>query len=188
MRREVVQTEPTGWLSVAATVLPLVGLPVIYSLIWSLKPLSDYIFDELDLLSFLAIFVLLAIVHELIHAACFIVFAGVSMRSISFTIHWRQLAPATFCHEVVPASAFRITTVAPLVLLGLLPAAFGLVTGSALVTFWSAFMLSAAAGDLAILHATRDLPSDHGMWVSPRPGPGVQADLAEAREQEHSSD
>jgi Putative zincin peptidase len=182
--RKVIQVIPALWITAGATALPLVGVPVAYALIWSLEPLTDYIFDDLDLVTFVLVFLLLSVIHELIHAAGFVWVGGASPTSIGFTIHWRKLAPATYCHELVSASSFRAAAVAPLLVLGVLPAIYGLSTGSAAATFWSAFMISAAAGDIAILHATRSLPASHSMWVSPRPGPEEPVEAGPAPDQD----
>jgi len=154
-----------------ASVLPLLLVPMAYAELWSFASLVGFVLTDLSILEFVAYFALLAVLHELIHAFAFIC-AGASPRAISFAVSWRHLTPATFCHQPVSARAFRWVVAAPLIALGLVPSAYGLMTGSAAVTFWSAFMISAAAGDVAILHATRDLPAGHPMWVSARPPPG----------------
>ena len=169
--RPIRAVSPERWVMFATNGVGFALVPWTYAAVGAPSDLIAYMHEELTLASFIGISLVLMLLHELLHALGFVAFAGASPRAVSFTVHWAQLTPATYCHQVIPAAGFRVALLLPLLALGLWPLFAGLVLRDAALVFWSAFMIAGAAGDVAVHHATRHLPPDHRMWVSPRPAP-----------------
>ena len=98
-----------------------------------------------------------AILHELLHAFGFIV-SGAPRRSIEFHFHARTLVASVSCHSPISAWKLKLTCMLPLLVLGLGGAVVAITNGSLGLALWSAFMISSAAGDVAILYAIRSVP------------------------------
>ena len=105
-------------------------------------------------------FLLSVVVHELLHSLAAIVFGGLRWTDISYGVNWKTLTP--YAHPRVPleARAYAATVAAPGVILGVVPAAVGLVTGSGAWSGYGAVMLAAAAGDLLVLWSLRGVPAN----------------------------
>ena len=103
-------------------------------------------------------FLLSVVVHELLHSLTAIVVGGLRWSEISYGVNWKTLTP--YAHPRVPlnARAYALTVVAPGVVLGIVPSAVGLVTGSGPWSGYGAIMLAAAAGDLLVLWSLRHVP------------------------------
>ena len=90
---------------------------------------------------------LLIFVHELIHA----VFAKKGRKAISFGFIPQYLTPYCTCNEPLKTGEYITGALMPTLLLGLLPAAGAIVTGSAVLFCISAVMIFAGGGDLTIV-------------------------------------
>jgi len=97
--------------------------------------------------------------HELLHAAGFLL-AGVPASEIRFGIERRTLSPYAHTPAQMPARGYRLALMAPGVILGVLPAAAGLITGSNLLAALGMFQLIGATGDMYVLWLMRKLPAD----------------------------
>ena len=98
------------------------------------------------------------VVHELLHAAGFIIVGRVPRTAVSYGINWKGLAPYAHCEAAMTASAYRTSVVLPLLILGIIPAIMGLTWGNFALTLWSTTMMAAAGGDIAVLWAIRHVP------------------------------
>ncbi len=98
--------------------------------------------------------------HEGLHALAMRLAGGVPWRSISFGARWHE--GAVYVHTDAPMTvrAYRIVLATPALVLGLLPAAAGLATGSGWLTVYGWIMLASALGDVAMLRHLRPLPPD----------------------------
>jgi hypothetical protein len=147
-----------GWLSL----LVLTGTAVLYWLLWGLT--IHFTWDDLGL--FLVITLVLVVVHELLHAVGFLLFARVHWTQIKFGVLWKALMPYAHCKVPVPIRAYRLAIALPIVILGIIPTVIGLAIGSALLTLYGAFMTAAGLGDVLILWVLR--PHREG-WVQDHP-------------------
>ena len=103
-------------------------------------------------------FVLSVVVHELLHSLTAIVCGGLRWSEISYGVNWKTLTP--YAHPRVPLNSrvYAATVAAPGVILGVVPSAVGLITGSGAWSGYGALMLAAAAGDLLVLWSLRGVP------------------------------
>lgn len=151
----------------------LFGLP--FYLIWGFQ-LPKLEIDELKLLAILPLIIMVIgiIIHELLHGIFFALFAKSGFRSIKFGILWKTLTPYCHCKEPMKIKQYTIALLAPLFILGILPAVYGLWMGNIFVLLFGIFFSGAAAGDLMIYNVIRkenqedyvlDHPSEAGFYL-----------------------
>lgn len=93
--------------------------------------------------------------HELLHAATWMLSGTVPRSAIRFGIQWKTITPYAHCSVPMPARAYRIGAAVPGIVLGILPAAYGLAAGNAAWMLYGTFFAIAAAGDAIILWLLR---------------------------------
>jgi hypothetical protein len=108
---------------------------------------------EWDLKGLLIIPVLIAVivVHELIHGLFFLIKARHGLKSIKFGFIAKYLMPYCHCEEVLKRNDYILAALMPLILVGLLPAALSLATGSATLLLVGIMGITGAAGDILIV-------------------------------------
>lgn len=114
----------------------------------------------------LGVFVVGAVVHELLHGLTWAFFCKRGLKSIKYGVYWALLTPYCHCEEVLPLRAYILGGMMPGLAMGLLPALAGLVLGNLLVFLFGLFFSIAAGGDLLVLWMLRhqkkeDLVQDH---------------------------
>ncbi|MDN3608039.1 DUF3267 domain-containing protein [Kaistella yonginensis] len=151
----------------------LLGLP--FYLIWGFE-LPKLEIDHLKYLAILPLIILISgiIIHELIHGVFFAFFAKNGFRSIKFGILWKMLTPYCHCKEPLKIKQYTIALLAPLVILGILPAIYAISVGNIFILILGIFFSGAAAGDLLIYNLIRkenpedyvlDHPSEAGFYL-----------------------
>ncbi|WBW97672.1 DUF3267 domain-containing protein [Oceanirhabdus sp. W0125-5] len=130
----------------------------LYSMIWD-KPFWEtffYYFDNNKLLCLLT-FIAFTIVHELLHGLGFIVFAHVPWSEVKFGINYKYFTPYTDCDSILNVIQFRIVSVLPVLILGIIPTIIGMTIGSIYLVGWGLVMICCGLGDFAIIWMTRAL-------------------------------
>lgn len=144
-----------------------IGAFVPYLLLWGLPAWPGW--DQLGTLLLkgvlyfgLAIIVYLisAVIHEGTHAAGMMLFAGVPWSSITFGMRLREGIAYVHTDQPMSVRAYRSVLALPGLLQGILPILAGWTWGSGWLTIYGYVMLTAAVGDIAMLHLMRDLSSD----------------------------
>jgi hypothetical protein len=102
--------------------------------------------------------VLGVILHELIHGIFWAWAVRRPLGIIRFGIHWKAMAPHAQCTVPLPAAAYRLGAAAPGLILGVVPALAGAVTGTGAVAAFGWLMILGAGGDLVVLWLIRSLP------------------------------
>lgn len=143
---------------IALVFLPAALVPVAFhGAVWGMASLGEGFGDVFSLL-FLPAFLAAIVVHELLHAAGFLL-GGAPRRALRFGIDRKTGSPFAGCTAPLVARAYRFAVFLPALVLGVLPTAWGLATGAAWMTIGGAFMLLCAGGDFAALWAMRAVPS-----------------------------
>lgn len=101
--------------------------------------------------AFLVGFLVLIVVHELIHGACWSIFAPHHFRDIEFGVLRSSLTPYCTCLSPLQKGHYIFGTVMPFLLLGILPMAAGIAAGKQWILFLGIIMADSAAGDLMII-------------------------------------
>lgn len=109
----------------------------------------------LSVLIFAGIFV-----HELVHGLTWMAAGRKGWKKISFGVYWKFMAPYCHCKEPLSCRTYVIGALAPLAVLGLIPFVASLLIGDLLLMVLGTVFISAAAGDVSIAWALREVPSD----------------------------
>lgn len=99
------------------------------------------------------------VLHELIHYGVARLLAANEPVDVSIGFRWRQMLPYVRLSGAVPVRTYRLIGAAPLIVLGLLPAAAGLASAQSAIALYGAAMMAFSAGDLLVLLAIRSLAS-----------------------------
>ena len=100
-----------------------------------------------------------AVLHELLHAFGWIIFARLPWRAIAVRPTWRVMGFAAHPAVAMPVSAFRAGLSLPTVMLGGGAITLGCATGIGLYVLWAPFFLLECFSDLALLLALRKVPA-----------------------------
>jgi hypothetical protein len=106
------------------------------------------------------VFAALIVMHELLHAAGFILLGRVQRSAIRFGFQWKTVTPYAHCSVPVAAGQYRMAVALPGLLLGLVPCIIAVTIGSGWLLIWGVLMSMAAGGDVAILWAIRTVDRD----------------------------
>ncbi len=147
-----------------ALAIPILSIIlVLYTMFWGVeKPISGVLSvvgqpDRLlkaDLI-FLGILILGTILHELIHGLTWMIASKKPLSALKFGFQVKTLTPYAHFREPLPVNAYRLGTVMPGLVTGVVPAIIGLATGNTALTLLSALFILAASGDFTILWLIR---------------------------------
>ena len=99
------------------------------------------------------------VVHELVHGITWAMFAKRGWKSISFGMIWKMLTPYCHCDEPLKVREYIIGALMPLLVVGVIPMILGLCLQSIFLTFFGAFYVGGAAGDIMIVVLLRHEPA-----------------------------
>ena len=114
------------------------------------------------------------VIHELIHGIFFAKYASKGFKSVKFGVLLKMLTPYCHCKEPLKIKHYIIALLAPLVILGILPAIVGILIGNLGLTIFGIFFSGTAAGDLMIYNLIKkenpedyvqDHPSEAGYYI-----------------------
>lgn len=149
--REVLTISPV----LANVVVIVAAVPLAFLTFWlyrTFAPATATDSLEVDLgLPLILAALALVFAHELIHGLTWAIFSQNHLHDIEFGMMWKYLMPYCTCKTPLELGPYVLGGLAPLVLLGILPMALGIATGSLFVTILGAFMALSAAGDVMIV-------------------------------------
>ena len=114
------------------------------------------------------------VIHELIHGIFFAKYASIGFKSVKFGVLWKMLTPYAHCKEPLKIKQYIIALLAPLILVGILPAILGIALGNPGLLFFGIVFFGCAAGDLMIYNLIKkenpedfvqDHPSEAGCYI-----------------------
>ena len=100
---------------------------------------------------FIVLFVVLIVVHELIHGLTWSVFAENHFKDIDFGFMKELLTPYCTCSTPLRKSHYIMGALMPCIVLGIIPAAIGILLGSSLLFWIGIVMTLSAGGDIMIV-------------------------------------
>lgn len=131
--------------------LILLPVAVLFIVLYMLgDPQSFSEISTFDYVVMLVLMIVLIVVHELLHGLGFGLFAPSKFRSISFGFMREAMAPYCTCSEALPKGGYLFGALLPLVAVGLVPAVWGVVSGSFALLFLGVVMIFGAGGDVLI--------------------------------------
>ncbi len=121
-----------------------------------------------DLFRVSLVLIIGAALHELLHAVLWIFFTKKGIRSIRFGITESDFSPYIHCTEPLPVWVYRIGTVLPGLVLGIIPAVWAILTGRFWLLMFGFFFSWAASGDFIILYMIRNLKKNILVYDHPQ--------------------
>ena len=95
------------------------------------------------------------VVHELLHGLVWGLCCEDHFRSISFGFVWKMLTPYCTCSQPLKQSYYIAGSIAPYLLLSILPCAIGVISSNLFVFMFGIIMVLGAAGDILIMRMIR---------------------------------
>ena len=108
-------------------------------------------FGRTNPLVYLVVFAVMIVVHELIHGLSWAVFTEHHGKDIEFGFMKEYLTPYCTCRVPLKKGQYIFGALMPLVLVGLVPLAAGILTGSFTLLLIGVIMTDGAAGDIMIV-------------------------------------
>lgn len=96
--------------------------------------------------------------HEFVHGLVWKQFCVNGWKSINFGI--KSFSPYCHCSEILKVRHYRIGTLAPMIVTGIIPFIISMITGNVTLFEVSIFLILSAGGDLAILFTLRNVNKD----------------------------
>lgn len=147
-------------------IIPIVGILALpYYLIWGIN-----ILDQVSFLSigFLLLFIIGGIViHELLHGITWAIFAKGGFKSIHFGIKWEYLTPYCHCTDALKVWQYIFGGLMPLLIMGVIPSVWALISGDPMVMFYGIFFSVAAGGDIQSVWLLRKFKSNQLIYDHP---------------------
>ncbi|MDP8202073.1 MAG: metalloprotease family protein [Candidatus Tenebribacter burtonii] len=145
---------PIVLISIASLVFPFI-------FIWDWQTFTKgFLLIYLALPYFIIAFILGSFLHEVFHAAGFIIFGKLSFNQVQIGIKWKYLTPFAHCRIPLKASVYRIALLLPAILLGLIPSIVALIFGKSWLLIYGTLFTILAGGDFLILWIIRKVKSD----------------------------
>ena len=104
-----------------------------------------------SLLIFFGAYLVLIVVHELIHGVSWALFTEHHWKDIAFGFMKQYMTPYCSCRVPLSKGQYIFGALMPLILLGIVPMLVGILIGSWLITLLGIVMADAAAGDILIV-------------------------------------
>jgi len=106
------------------------------------------------------------LLHELIHGLTWIWFGKKAVHTIYYGFNLKALSPYAHCREPLNIQAYRWGAAVPGLILGIVPALLGIITGNGIIMLFGLLFTVAAGGDAIILWSlrkenARELVLDH---------------------------
>lgn len=150
--------------------LPLIGILILpFYLIYGSES-TNQVRQFFTFTTFIPAIAIGIIIHEAIHGLTWSMAAKIPISDIKFGFQIKTITPFAHCKVPINIVAYRIGTLMPFLILGILPYIFALVTQNPTVLGFSLFFSFVAIGDLMILWITRDISKDKKVQDHPTEG------------------
>ena len=147
--------------AIPLAILIIAVLYIPFILIWGLSPLVSAVYSPfLKLQIFLPVFVLLALLHEIIHWLAFRFAGKIDHSHLKIGFQWKTLTPYAHCDAAMKASAYRISLILPALILGIIPSIVALISGISWLLIYGIIFSIVGGGDFIILWLIRKVKKD----------------------------
>jgi hypothetical protein len=99
-------------------------------------------------------------IHEALHVLAWMFFGRKNLKAFHIGFQWKSLTPYAHCKEAMDILPYRIGSLVPGILLGVLPWLVSLFTGDVLLFLYGWLYTAAAGGDFLILWILRDVKAN----------------------------
>lgn len=171
-RKETINLATANIVSLAILAVAAIVFLLPYYLIWGNEASSATTEESISALSwgsliFAVLLVVGIVVHELIHGLFWARYAPSGFKSISFGVIWKMLTPYCHCNEPLKVKHYSIGALAPLVILGIIPAIAGVALHSLMTTIFGVIFIASAAGDIMVAWRLRKEPAENTVLDHP---------------------
>lgn len=134
--------------AIVAAIPPIVLLIAVFRIT---NPQAGRLSGEMkDVLLFLGSFLLLVVVHELIHGVTWGLCAKSKFKAIEFGVIWEYVTPYCTCSEPLKKGQMILGALMPTILLGVLPGIVACVIGSTDLVYMAGAMILGGGADIMI--------------------------------------
>ncbi|KPK95731.1 hypothetical protein AMJ80_03905 [bacterium SM23_31] len=162
MKKEyTISTLKANIIGVPIFILALVIVWIPYRVLWNLssRDIVTAIYNSnLHFTVIIPAIIILAVLHELLHAAGWMLNSDAGWKDIKFGVVWKLLTPYVHLRIPISAHGHRISIALPGIVLGIIPALSGIIFGSGVIAFIGAVMTGASGGDLIVFWMMRSIP------------------------------
>lgn len=100
-------------------------------------------------------------IHELIHAITLLLFADIKISNLKAGVNWINFTPYVHCKHPVKLSAYKLSTFAPALLMGIIPTFTSLVIDSVPLLLFGIIFIVTAGSDLYSLWKLRKVKGNY---------------------------
>jgi hypothetical protein len=163
-QKEYVKTEVSLNLPRLIVVSTIATIPIalvcgfVFYSVWGyiLPPLDYYMQNMLYIFIIMNIvFIVGAIIHELIHGLFFAIFAKDGFKAVKFGVIWKMVTPYCHCKEPLKLTHYALGAIMPTILLGIVPAAIAFLSGNLALLVFGILFTVAGGGDIAVILSMR---------------------------------
>lgn len=142
--------------TVAANVKAVIAALPLLVILWvvfnAVNPKAEGLSGEIMyMLLFFGIFMVLVVIHELIHGFVWGMSAKSKFKSIEFGVIWEYLTPYCTCSEPLKRHQMVLGALMPTILLGVIPAAVACCIGSVEAAFMAGAMILGGGADIMVV-------------------------------------
>lgn len=99
----------------------------------------------------LSILIVGIILHELIHCVTWAAFSEDRFKAVKFGFNWKTCTPYSHCRNSMLNKHYILSTIMPLIILGVIPSLFALIYGNLLMLIYGLFFIISASGDILLV-------------------------------------
>ena len=160
MKEKVLDMKRVNWSVIPIMTLLGVGSVLLYQVCHGTS-YREELYHYPSRLIFLMVAVAgMILLHELIHAFCFALYAKHGFRHIKLGFKWNYLAPYCHCGEAVKVWQYGVAVLMPTLLLGFIPLLTGLAVGNFCVYLAGMLLVGGGIGDMLVFSLLRSIPKN----------------------------
>lgn len=137
-------------------ILVVIVVSVFIIINWKISFTKEYFLVHVinfKMIARIYLFLFLSIIlHELIHAAIFLVFCKNKKNSVKIGFKKELLTPYCYCREKLKLWQYAIGIIGPCIFLGIIPYIIAMFYKNVLILYLGGLNIAAAAGDILILY------------------------------------
>ena len=135
-----------------------IGIPIFIVLLFIASSICTNV--EFSFASFIVFYILGIVIHELIHGFIWSLYCDNGFKSIKLGFNMKSFNPYAHCKEAIPAGGYKIGTIMPTIIVGIIPYIIGLITNNYTLAFVAAALIVSGAGDALVISTIRKVKSD----------------------------
>ena len=139
------------WANIVVILMTIPIMVIGIILLHAVHPDVSFRTGGIGLAAMLVSFLVLTVIHELIHGVTWSRFAENGMKDIEFGFMTQYLTPYCTCTTPLKKSGYICGALMPLLVLGLIPTAIAIVIGSVPLLYIGLLMILSAGGDVMIV-------------------------------------